>query len=271
MSSEGGGGLPRTWQEAIPYVVWVVLVLGFGLEFVSALVHAEWLRALVSFVGLVALMAAALHWNQIKSWTARSNPNWVIAILLLAFVYVAAPGVYQRATETAVPVPPVGTGAGTPVVDSTPPPVPANPPKPQPKFVDNIQVHFSNLESVSLTGTYAITADRLRISVAAGPSPGSQKRIFVNQKEPAKGEEMNIQLLQMADAKYWWGDPNNRDPLFGPAPGFPNVYVQLIFTGPANEEQHYYFLITWQDKTFPFVISSSTPRDWATEWEKETK
>jgi hypothetical protein len=84
-----GGPLPRTWREAIPYVVWVVLVLGFGLEFVAALVHGEWVRAGVSLAGLVALMAAALHWNQIRSWIARTNPNWLypgLLVLLLAII-----------------------------------------------------------------------------------------------------------------------------------------------------------------------------------------
>jgi hypothetical protein len=78
-----GGALPTTWKQAIPYVVWVVLILGFGLELVAALVRGEAIHAVVSFFGLVGLMAAALHWNQIKSWAARTNPNWVIATLSL--------------------------------------------------------------------------------------------------------------------------------------------------------------------------------------------
>jgi hypothetical protein len=84
-----GGPLPKTWREAIPYVVWVVLVLGFGLEFVAALVHGEWVRAGVSFAGLVGLMAAALHGNQIRSWIARTNPNWLypgLLVLLLGII-----------------------------------------------------------------------------------------------------------------------------------------------------------------------------------------
>jgi hypothetical protein len=85
-----GGALPRTWKEAIPYVVWVVLILGFGLELVASLVRGEWLHFIVSFVGLVGLMAAALHWNKIKSWAQDTNPNWVwgaFALLLLALIF----------------------------------------------------------------------------------------------------------------------------------------------------------------------------------------
>jgi hypothetical protein len=92
-----GSWVPTSWKEAIPYVVWVVLVLGFGLEFVAALVHGEWLRAVISFVGLVALMAAALHWNQIKSWAAQTNPNWVIATLSLVLAgLILSPFLEQR-------------------------------------------------------------------------------------------------------------------------------------------------------------------------------
>jgi hypothetical protein len=89
--------LPKTWREAVPYVVWVVFVLGFGLEFVTALVHGEWLHVIVSFVGLVSLMTAALHWNQFRSWAQQTNSNWVwgsLALLLLTLVM--APFVEER-------------------------------------------------------------------------------------------------------------------------------------------------------------------------------
>jgi hypothetical protein len=53
------------------------------LELVAALVHFEWLRAAISFVGLVITMAAALHWPRI-------NPNWVypgLLAFLLAIIF----------------------------------------------------------------------------------------------------------------------------------------------------------------------------------------
>ena len=53
------GILPTSWREAGPYIVWVVFVLGFGLEAVTALVHGEWLHLIVSLVGLAILMATA--------------------------------------------------------------------------------------------------------------------------------------------------------------------------------------------------------------------
>jgi hypothetical protein len=78
--------------------VWGVLILGFGLEFVTALVHAEWLHAIVSSVGLVGLMAAALHWTRVKTWAARYlSPTWVAATFSLLFLaIILAPFVEQR-------------------------------------------------------------------------------------------------------------------------------------------------------------------------------
>jgi hypothetical protein len=74
--------LPTTWKEAIPYVGWIVLVLGFGLEFVSALVHLEAFRALGSFVGLVTLIAAMLHWKQFTAWAPRRTLTPFLLLLL---------------------------------------------------------------------------------------------------------------------------------------------------------------------------------------------
>jgi hypothetical protein len=42
-------------------------------------------------------MAAALHWNQLRSWATRINPNWVVgAFALLLLAIVLAPFVEQR-------------------------------------------------------------------------------------------------------------------------------------------------------------------------------
>jgi hypothetical protein len=109
------GSLPNTWREAVPYVVWVVIVLGFGLEAVTALVHGEWLHLVVSAVGLVGLMAMALHWRQLQSWLSNTNPNWVwTAFALLLLGIILAPFIEQRRLPFAVTVsvgtPPTPTG-----------------------------------------------------------------------------------------------------------------------------------------------------------------
>jgi hypothetical protein len=91
------GPLPKNWREAVPYVVWVVFVLGFGLEAVTAFVHGEWLHLIVSLVGLVVLMATALHWNALKSWASRTSPNWIWASFALALLaLILAPFIEQH-------------------------------------------------------------------------------------------------------------------------------------------------------------------------------
>ena len=87
--SPEGGPLPTTWQEAIPYVVWVVLVLGFGLELVAAFVRGEWAHFGVSLAGLVTLMAAALHWKQALLWAKDLSPNLVFGVFASVFLGLA--------------------------------------------------------------------------------------------------------------------------------------------------------------------------------------
>jgi hypothetical protein len=86
MAELEGSSVPKTWRDAIPYIVWGVLILGFGLELVTALVHFQWLSAVISGSGMAGLAAMALHWNQLKPWASGISPNWVVgafALLLL--------------------------------------------------------------------------------------------------------------------------------------------------------------------------------------------
>jgi hypothetical protein len=81
------GPLPRTWREAVPYLVWVVLILGFGLECVAHLLKFEWLQALLAFIGMVGLAAMMLHWTQIRG--KFNDTRWLVAaamLLLLALI-----------------------------------------------------------------------------------------------------------------------------------------------------------------------------------------
>ncbi len=63
MSSEGSYW-PKSWNEAVPLVVWVILVFAAGFEFINALVHGEWIPCVVSFAIMVGLLAVLIHWNQ---------------------------------------------------------------------------------------------------------------------------------------------------------------------------------------------------------------
>jgi hypothetical protein len=80
------GPLPRNWKEAIPYVVWGIIALGFGLEAVAAFTHGEWGRAFVSLAGLVGVMTAALHHQQIRTWFSTLDARWVALLLFLALI-----------------------------------------------------------------------------------------------------------------------------------------------------------------------------------------
>jgi hypothetical protein len=82
-------GLPRSWREAIPYIVWVVLILGFGLEFTTSIVHAAWLSAFISFCAMAGLTTVTLHWPQLRSWAAGISPNWLVGSFALLLVIIA--------------------------------------------------------------------------------------------------------------------------------------------------------------------------------------
>jgi hypothetical protein len=89
------GPLPRTWPEAVPYLVWVVLILGFGLECVAHLLKADWLQALFAFLGMVGLAAMMLHWTQIRG--KFSDTRWLVAAaMLLLLGLILSPFVEER-------------------------------------------------------------------------------------------------------------------------------------------------------------------------------
>ena len=82
-------GLPKTWREAIPFVVWGVLVLAFGLEFVPSLLDGKWWRAGLSGAGMVILMAAALHFPTLKKWIVVTDPRLAVAALMTLLLVIA--------------------------------------------------------------------------------------------------------------------------------------------------------------------------------------
>lgn len=90
-------GLPKNLREAIPFIIWGVLVLGFGLEFCTALAHEEWLRAGICFLLMCGLAAMALYSNDAKRWFALTNPNYAFPMFMLALLAVIlSPFVQER-------------------------------------------------------------------------------------------------------------------------------------------------------------------------------
>ena len=88
---------PSSWPEAVISVAWVILDLGYGLEFCAASVRGEWERAGVSFLAMVILTAGIVHRKKLKAWMARTSPNWVFAAFSVLLLAVAlSPYVEQR-------------------------------------------------------------------------------------------------------------------------------------------------------------------------------
>lgn len=108
---------PRDWQTALPLLVWVVLVLGFGLEAVTHTVAAvmlwyesksylsEILGAGVGYAGMVGLTAMLIHWARLRE--KFGDIRWFIAACMFASILLAlSPYVEQHRWPFAWLVPP---------------------------------------------------------------------------------------------------------------------------------------------------------------------
>jgi hypothetical protein len=88
-----GSFWPTTWKEAVPLIVWGVLIFAAGFEGIASLVHAEWVSSLTSFAIMVGLTAMLLHWR----WVASINPNWIVGAVIVALsAIILSPFVEQQ-------------------------------------------------------------------------------------------------------------------------------------------------------------------------------
>jgi hypothetical protein len=88
------GPLPKTIQEAIPWITWVAVIFTFFLVFVEKLVEGAFGQALSALIGGGIVTAVALH---SKLWLQKTNPNWVFAAALaLLFAIISTPWVEQQ-------------------------------------------------------------------------------------------------------------------------------------------------------------------------------
>jgi len=105
-----GSWLPRTWGEAVPQVIWAVLVLGFGLEFCVSLLNADYGRALLAVVGLGGLLFMLIHAEQLRKQLLTVNPNLVfIAFALFLASIVLSSFVEEKRWPLSVWFPPGAT------------------------------------------------------------------------------------------------------------------------------------------------------------------
>jgi hypothetical protein len=75
-----GSFLPGTLSEAIPFIVWIVLIVAAGHSGIAALVHGELWPCVASFSLLAGMTAAFIYWRQIKRWGPLS---YALATLLI--------------------------------------------------------------------------------------------------------------------------------------------------------------------------------------------
>jgi hypothetical protein len=81
-----GSFWPKRWKEAVPLIVWGVLIFAAGFEGVAALVHGEWISSVVSFVIMLGLTATLLHW---KAWLEKVSANWLAGAVTALVVAIA--------------------------------------------------------------------------------------------------------------------------------------------------------------------------------------
>jgi hypothetical protein len=104
-----GSFWPTTWREALPLLVWGVLIFAFGFEAVSSLIHGEWWQAVFGFGGMLGLTAMLIYWTRIQK---LNDIRWLVAASMVALIVVAfSPYVEQQrwpfVWQFSTPAPPV--------------------------------------------------------------------------------------------------------------------------------------------------------------------
>jgi hypothetical protein len=101
-----GSWVPKTWAEALPYIVWGILAFAFGFEGVGALIHGEFWPAIFGFGGMAGLAAMLIHWTMVRQ--AFSDVRWLVAAMMVAVIVVTlSPYVEQKRWPFSLPKSPV--------------------------------------------------------------------------------------------------------------------------------------------------------------------
>ncbi len=82
-----GSFWPRTWREALPLLVWGVVIFASGFEGVASFLHGEWLQAFLGLGGMFGLTAMLIHWTRIRD--NFSDVRWLMAAIMIALVVAA--------------------------------------------------------------------------------------------------------------------------------------------------------------------------------------
>ena len=81
-----GSFWPKTWKEAIPLLVWGVLIFAFGFMGVEGIGDRDLWKIVVGFGGMVGLTAMLISWTRIKE--NFSDLRWLIAAAMFAAIVV---------------------------------------------------------------------------------------------------------------------------------------------------------------------------------------
>jgi hypothetical protein len=113
-----GSFWPQSWREALPLLVWGVLIFAFGFEGVASLIHGEWWQTIFGFGGMLGLTAMLVYWTRIQK---LKDIRWLVAASMVALIVVAlSPYIEQQrwpftAARTPMPLlPPNSTMATGP-------------------------------------------------------------------------------------------------------------------------------------------------------------
>jgi len=271
-----------------------LLFLLFGLPFGDDLYHDKPITPAHWFYLSVAVLCAigGPMWPLIrKRWASQrisasvSNAaldarTW-IAVLIGGFLYVAAPGMYHRATAPVASAPPFSSSS---VLCSDGPCAPVHL-KPAPQYLKEIGLGTGS-EPLSLGATSVVTAERLRVFVdyseyRSGWMP--KARAFIGElKEPVKGKTERLQLIYSAvkanggTNNLWWGDPSQNHDVsastFNGSP-LPAIIVRgrVAIIGSSGEQHYYFILVRGAENigTQVGVIPEYESGDWIESWEKD--
>jgi ElaB/YqjD/DUF883 family membrane-anchored ribosome-binding protein len=90
-----GSFSPKTWREALPLLVWGVIIFACGFEGIASLLHGEWLQVALGLGGMLGLTAMLIHWTRIKD--NFTDIRWLMAAVMLTLVVAAlSPYIEQR-------------------------------------------------------------------------------------------------------------------------------------------------------------------------------
>jgi hypothetical protein len=198
----------------------------------------------------VVLAAATLiFWSTKPRESRMSLPflGMLIAVICFAafgiWYLVENPTEEKKTAAVAVPSPAVSP-TPQPTAVPTQPRITAEAPKPEPKYLREMNLDFTDPSKgmVALTAISTVANVQLRIFI----EDQEQKNILLYQdNEPFEGQEIKIGLIyKTADKILWWGDPSKKhqllvDPTYSIS-SVAKVMVRVVVTTSMSADKQYF-------------------------------